>query len=84
MRARHNKPLVDALVQLGAHLESTNDGYLPTRVNYTGTGTGTVALRGPVQVPSDISSQYLTSLLIIAPRVISSSPTQITAGAEGP
>jgi 3-phosphoshikimate 1-carboxyvinyltransferase len=61
MRARPNKPLVDALVQLGARLESTNDGYLPTRV------TGSGELRGPVQVPSDISSQYLTSLLIIAP-----------------
>jgi 3-phosphoshikimate 1-carboxyvinyltransferase len=61
MRARPNKPLVDALGELGARLESTNDGYLPTLV------TGTSALRGPVQVPSDISSQYLTALLIIAP-----------------
>jgi 3-phosphoshikimate 1-carboxyvinyltransferase len=61
MRARPNKPLVDALRQLGAKLESTNDGYLPTTV------TGTTGLAGPVQVPSDISSQYLTSLLIIAP-----------------
>ncbi len=61
MRARPNKPLVDALSQLGAKLESTNDGYLPTTV------TGTTRLTGPVQVPSDISSQYLTSLLIIAP-----------------
>jgi len=61
MRARPNKPLVDALVELGAGLESTNDGYLPTRV------TGSRELHGPVQVPSDISSQYLTSLLIIAP-----------------
>jgi 3-phosphoshikimate 1-carboxyvinyltransferase len=61
MQARPNKPLVDALADLGARLESTNDGYLPTRV------TGSTALRGPVRVPSDISSQYLTSLLIIAP-----------------
>ncbi len=29
--------------------------------------TGTRQLRGPVRVPSNISSQYLTSLLIIAP-----------------
>jgi 3-phosphoshikimate 1-carboxyvinyltransferase len=61
MRARPNKPLVDALSELGARLESTNDGYLPTRV------TGSAELRGPARVPSDISSQYLTSLLIIAP-----------------
>jgi len=61
MRARPNKPLCDALAQLGASVQSSNDGYLPTSV------TGTTKLRGPVQVPSDISSQYLTSLLIIAP-----------------
>jgi 3-phosphoshikimate 1-carboxyvinyltransferase len=61
MRVRPNKPLCDALAQLGAQIESTNDGYLPTSVS------GNAALRGPVTVPSDISSQYLTSLLIIAP-----------------
>lgn len=61
MRARPNKPLVDALRELGAHLDATGNGYLPTRV------TGSSELRGPVQVPSDISSQFLTSLLIIAP-----------------
>ena len=42
-------------------MQSTNDGHLPTTV------TGTRHLRGPVRVPSNISSQYLTSLLIIAP-----------------
>jgi len=61
MRNRPNKALVDALESLGARLQSTNDGHLPTIV------TGTRKLRGPVRVPSNISSQYLTSLLIIAP-----------------
>lgn len=61
MRARPNKPLIDALSALGANVESTNDGYLPARVK------GSKQLAGPVLVPSDISSQYLTSLLIIAP-----------------
>lgn len=61
MRARPNKPLIDALAELGAGMQSTNDGYLPAQV------TGNPSLRGPVRVPSDISSQYLTSLLIIAP-----------------
>jgi 3-phosphoshikimate 1-carboxyvinyltransferase len=61
MRNRPNKALVDALESLGATLQSTNDGHLPTTV------TGTRNLRGPVRVPSNISSQYLTSLLIIAP-----------------
>ena len=61
MRNRPNKALVDALESLGAGMHSTNDGHLPTTV------TGTRKLRGPVRVPSNISSQYLTSLLIIAP-----------------
>ena len=61
MRNRPNKALVDALESLGARLDSTNDGHLPTTV------TGSRNLRGPVRVPSNISSQYLTSLLIIAP-----------------
>jgi 3-phosphoshikimate 1-carboxyvinyltransferase len=61
MQKRPNKDLVDALRALGATLESTSDGYLPTRV------TGTRGLRGPARVPGTISSQYLTSLLTIAP-----------------
>jgi|SRR5882672_1660299 len=61
MRNRPNKALIDALAVLGAQLESTNDGHLPTTVR------GSRDLHGPVRVPSNISSQYLTSLLIIAP-----------------
>jgi 3-phosphoshikimate 1-carboxyvinyltransferase len=63
MRNRPNKDLVDALRTLGATLESTNDGRLPTTVR------GTRALRGPVRVPGTISSQFLTSLLSIAPLI---------------
>jgi 3-phosphoshikimate 1-carboxyvinyltransferase len=63
MQRRPNKDLVDALRALGATLESTNDGYLPTRV------IGTRALQGPSRVPGTISSQYLTSLLTIAPLI---------------
>lgn len=63
MQKRPNKDLVDALRALGATLESTNDGHLPATVR------GTRALRGPVRVPGTISSQYLTSLLIIAPLI---------------
>jgi len=61
MQLRPNKPLVDALAALGAQLQSSNDGHLPATV------IGTRSLRGPVSVPSNISSQYLTSLLIIGP-----------------
>jgi 3-phosphoshikimate 1-carboxyvinyltransferase len=63
MRNRPNKDLVDALAALGAKLESSNDGHLPTTVR------GTRSLRGPVRVPGTISSQYLTSLLTIAPLI---------------
>jgi 3-phosphoshikimate 1-carboxyvinyltransferase len=63
MQKRPNKDLVDALRALGATLDSTNDGYLPTTVR------GKRALRGPARVSGTISSQYLTSLLIIAPLI---------------
>jgi 3-phosphoshikimate 1-carboxyvinyltransferase len=43
MRKRPNKDLVDALRALGATLDSTGDGYLPTTVR------GTRSLRGPVR-----------------------------------
>jgi 3-phosphoshikimate 1-carboxyvinyltransferase len=55
MQKRPNKDLVDALRALGAGLDSTHDGYLPTSVR------GTRALRGPARVSGTISSQYLTS-----------------------
>jgi 3-phosphoshikimate 1-carboxyvinyltransferase len=63
MQKRPNKDLVDALRALGATLDSTRDGHLPTTV------TGTRALRGPARVSGTISSQYLTSLLIVAPLI---------------
>jgi len=47
----------------GATLDSTHDGYLPITVK------GTRGLRGPARVSGTISSQYLTSLLIIAPLI---------------
>ena len=63
MQKRPNKDLVDALRTLGATLESASDGYLPITVS------GSRGLRGPVRVSGTISSQYLTSLLIVAPLV---------------
>jgi 3-phosphoshikimate 1-carboxyvinyltransferase len=63
MQKRPNKDLIDALAALGATLASTNDGYLPATVS------GTRRLRGPARVPGTISSQYLTSLLIVAPLI---------------
>jgi 3-phosphoshikimate 1-carboxyvinyltransferase len=63
MQKRPNKDLVDALRALGADLHSTDDGHLPTTVR------GSRSLRGPARVPGTISSQYLTSLLTIAPLI---------------
>src|SRR5437868_1048915 len=63
MQKRPNKDLVDALRALGATLQSTRDGYLPIEVS------GTRGLKGPARVPGTISSQYLTSLLTIAPLI---------------
>jgi len=63
MQKRPNKDLVDALRALGASLDSTQDGYLPITVQ------GTRALHGAARVSGTISSQYLTSLLIIAPLI---------------
>ncbi|MEO8063044.1 MAG: 3-phosphoshikimate 1-carboxyvinyltransferase [Pseudomonadota bacterium] len=63
MQQRPNKALVDALAALGARMQSSNDGHLPTTV------VGSRSLKGPARVPSNISSQYLTSLLIIGPLI---------------
>ena len=73
MRNRPNKALCDALLSLGARVESTRDGHLPTTV------TGSRSLAGPVRVPSNISSQYLSALLTIAPLV----PGGLTIEVEG-
>jgi 3-phosphoshikimate 1-carboxyvinyltransferase len=73
MQKRPNKDLIDALRALGATLESTDDGHLPARV------IGTRSLAGPSHVPGAISSQYLTSLLIIAPLI----PGGLTIEVEG-
>jgi 3-phosphoshikimate 1-carboxyvinyltransferase len=60
MQRRPNKDLVQALVSLGATIESGAEGYLPIALRGG-------QLKGPVRVPGTISSQYLTSLLVIAP-----------------
>jgi 3-phosphoshikimate 1-carboxyvinyltransferase len=62
MQKRPNKDLVHALRVMGASLDSTNDGHLPATVRGS-------RLKGPVRVPGTTSSQYLTSLLTIAPLV---------------
>ena len=62
MYQRPIKDLVDALRQLGADVEYLqDDGYPPLRINAKGIEGGAVSVRG------NISSQYLTALLLAAP-----------------
>jgi len=62
MRERPIGPLVDALRQLGADIRYLRDeGFPPLEIRGTGL-TG-----GPVRMRGDLSSQFLTSLLMAAP-----------------
>lgn len=62
MRERPIKILVDALRNLGANIDYLmEEGYPPIRIRGAGMKGGTVSLDGSV------SSQYFTSLLMIAP-----------------
>ncbi|MGH8820476.1 MAG: bifunctional 3-phosphoshikimate 1-carboxyvinyltransferase/cytidylate kinase, partial [Rhodoferax sp.] len=64
----HERPigdLVDALRQLGCRIDYLgNAGYPPLRI-----GPPTLQLEGPVQVRGDVSSQFLTALLMALPLV---------------
>lgn len=64
MRERPIKILVDALNELGANIKYTgNIGYPPLKIK------GKNISGGEIILPSNISSQYLTSLLLIGPRL---------------
>lgn len=59
---RPMKPLHDALVQLGAQVKSVErEGHLPVWVSGPSIDGGTVSL------PGDISSQYVSALMMIGP-----------------
>lgn len=62
MKERPIKILVDALRQLGAEIEYLeNDGFPPIKI----TGQKLIATR--VSLPANVSSQYISALLLIAP-----------------
>ena len=64
MRERPIKILVDALNELGANIKYIgNKGYPPLKIK------GKNISGGEIILPSNISSQYLTSLLLIGPRL---------------
>jgi len=66
----HERPigdLVDALRQLGCHIYYLgNDGYPPLRIAH-GDGVPALALTAPIRVRGDVSSQFLTALLMALP-----------------
>ncbi|PHM21247.1 MAG: cytidylate kinase [Curvibacter sp. PD_MW3] len=66
----HERPigdLVDALRQLGCQIDYLgNDGYPPLRI-----GRPTLKLDAPIKVRGDVSSQFLTALLMALPLVAS-------------
>jgi len=65
----HERPigdLVDALTQLGCHIDYLgNPGYPPLRIRPA--DHGTLALDAPIRVRGDVSSQFLTALLLALP-----------------
>jgi 3-phosphoshikimate 1-carboxyvinyltransferase len=76
----HERPigdLVDALRQLGCGVEYLGqDGYPPLRL-----GAGTLDTRAPIRVRGDVSSQFLTALLLALPLV--SAANEVTIDVEG-
>ena len=62
LRRRPMKPLHDALVALGADVQPGGEpGHLPVTV------TGPLTRGGELMLPGDVSSQYLTALMLIGP-----------------
>ena len=66
----HERPigdLVDALRQLGCQIDYLgNDGYPPLRIAHA-QGVPVLALDEPIRVRGDVSSQFLTALLMALP-----------------
>jgi len=62
LRARPMGPLHDALVALGATLDAGEcPGHLPVTVS------GGILAAGRVELPGDVSSQFITALMLIGP-----------------
>ncbi|MCL9806719.1 3-phosphoshikimate 1-carboxyvinyltransferase [Flavobacterium amniphilum] len=64
MKERPISILVDALRQLGAVIEYTeNDGFPPLKI------TGRKITQNRVSLPANVSSQYISALLLVAPKL---------------
>ncbi|MCA6435029.1 MAG: 3-phosphoshikimate 1-carboxyvinyltransferase [Bacteroidetes bacterium] len=64
MKQRPIKPLVDCLLELGADINyAGEEGFPPLKIN------GKQLAGGEVSIRSDISSQFISALLLIAPKL---------------
>jgi len=64
MKERPIKILVDALRKLGAEISyEENDGFPPIKIK------GKKLLQNKVSLPANVSSQYISALLLIAPKL---------------
>ncbi|WP_338819612.1 bifunctional 3-phosphoshikimate 1-carboxyvinyltransferase/cytidylate kinase [Acidovorax temperans] len=81
----HERPigdLVDALRQLGCHIDYlVNPGYPPLRIAHSH-GVPALALNQPIQVRGDVSSQFLTALLMALPLVATQTAVHIEVVGE--
>lgn len=68
MRERPIRELIDALNKLGAKITS-NNGYLPLKI------APSKLMGGKIKIPGNISSQYLSAILMVAP--FSKGPVEI-------
>ena len=81
----HERPigdLVDALRQLGCAIDYLgNDGYPPLRIAHA-SGVPPLALAAPIRVRGDVSSQFLTALLMALPLAAGTQPVVIDVVGE--
>jgi 3-phosphoshikimate 1-carboxyvinyltransferase len=77
----HERPigdLVNGLRQIGAAIDyEQNDGYPPLKIH-----AATIAVSAPIRVRGDVSSQFLTALLLTLPLVAQSAPVVIEVEGE--
>ncbi|MCH5220133.1 MAG: 3-phosphoshikimate 1-carboxyvinyltransferase [Muribaculaceae bacterium] len=75
MRKRPIKPLVDALLSLGADIEYMNtDGFAPLHIK------GSTLLGGEISIDASTSSQFISALMMVAP--LMGSPLRIALDNE--
>ncbi len=81
MHERPIRDLVDALRPLGCQIDELGQrGYPPLRVS--GLAGGQLATAAPIRVRGDVSSQFLTALLLAMPLVAASGPVVIEVEGE--